>query len=140
MLLQSLIEKLPRVTGAEPASTAGEARWTLLAFWSAASRVLREAYAEWRYERDLRAITHALDRLSDRQLRLIGMRRESLICEVEALADRTREGASVAREVKFLLDAPARLPLPRAAAAAQTPLPSPRAEAAAEAPRALEAA
>jgi uncharacterized protein YjiS (DUF1127 family) len=140
MLLQSLTEKLQRDAGAEPASTAGEARWISLAFWSAASCALREAYADWRYERDLRAITHALDRLSDRQLRLIGMCRESLICEVETLADRAREGASVAREIKFLVDAPARLPLPRAAAAAQTPLPSPSAEAVAEAPRALEAA
>ena len=44
----------------------------------------RAAHAEWRFERDIGAVMAALDRLSDRRLALIGMRRDALF---EAVAE-----------------------------------------------------
>jgi uncharacterized protein YjiS (DUF1127 family) len=114
-MLQSLARKLPKALGG-PVPAAGERRWAPPAVRWDASGLWREAYAEWRHERDLRAISRSLGRLSDRQLRLIGMRRETLNCDVEALADRARASADLAWEVRALLDPPARLQLPPAEA------------------------
>lgn len=54
---------------------------------------LRAAYREWRYERDLRAISRTLHRLSDRRLSMIGLSKTTLDLDIERMAlraDRVR--------------------------------------------------
>lgn len=67
---------------------AGEARRKgLTALWPVARATVARTYQDWRRERDLAAVADALHELSDRQLRLIGMRRASVDDDVEALAE-----------------------------------------------------
>ena len=67
---------------------------------------LRERYNSWCYRRDIIAITATLDRLSDRRLDMIGMRREELVeivCDMMLRADEERQ---IGREIIELLEAP----------------------------------
>jgi len=57
------------------------------ALWPTARDAVARSYREWRRERDLAAVADALHELSDRQLRLIGMQRETVDQDVSALAD-----------------------------------------------------
>lgn len=57
------------------------------ALWPTARRAVNESYREWRRERDLDAVADALHELSDRQLRLIGMQRDTVDRDVGALAE-----------------------------------------------------
>lgn len=58
----------------------------LAAFWPVARETVDRTYQEWRRERDLNAIANALHELSDRQLKLIGMKRATIDRDVSALA------------------------------------------------------
>lgn len=51
-------------------------------------RGIAAAYREWRYERDLVAISRALRRLSERRLAMIGLSKTTLDVDVERMADR----------------------------------------------------
>ncbi len=57
------------------------------ALWPAARQAVSKSYREWRRERDLDTIADALHELSDRQLRLIGMQRDTVDRDVSALAE-----------------------------------------------------
>ena len=54
-------------------------------WWSRLKEATVERYREWRFDRDVQKIHAALERLSDRQLELIGCRREWLIEDVHRL-------------------------------------------------------
>jgi uncharacterized protein YjiS (DUF1127 family) len=64
----------------------------------------RAAFAAWRHDRDLRAIEKALGRLSERQLRLIGMSHASLEADIANLVDRAEQGERIATDVLHLVD------------------------------------
>ncbi|ETX14307.1 hypothetical protein OCH239_04065 [Roseivivax halodurans JCM 10272] len=72
----------------------------------AASSGLRERYESWRFRRDLAAIMAALDRLSDRRLEMIGIRRDDLFEAVSDMMMRAEEERAIGREVMALLDTP----------------------------------
>jgi uncharacterized protein YjiS (DUF1127 family) len=73
---------------------------------------LRGAWLVWRRERDVRAIEQALGRLSDRQLALVGMSRDTIESDVSDLIDRTEAGRTIANDVLRLVDhARPRVPL-----------------------------
>ncbi|SLN12091.1 hypothetical protein ROJ8625_00312 [Roseivivax jejudonensis] len=67
---------------------------------------LRARYDSWRFRRDIAAITATLDRLSDRRLEMIGMRRDELFEAVSDLMIRAEEERSIGREVMELLEKP----------------------------------
>jgi hypothetical protein len=67
---------------------------------------LRERYTSWRFRGDIAAITATLDRLSDRRLDMIGMRREDLFWAVSDMMMRAEEERQIGREVIALLEAP----------------------------------
>ena len=76
---------------------------------------LRATRESWRTERDMRAIERALDRLSERQLNMIGMSRNSLTSDVFSLIERAEAGRRFADEVIGIVDDRphrAALPLP----------------------------
>lgn len=63
-----------------------------------ARQVIGRAYREWRRARDVERIAHVLGQLSDRQLRLVGMSRMTLVTDIEALVaqnDVLREYAAI---------------------------------------------
>jgi uncharacterized protein YjiS (DUF1127 family) len=73
---------------------------------------LRSAWIAWRRERDVRAIERALGRLSDRQLALVGMNRDTIESDVNDMIDRTEAGRTLASDVLQLVDrTPPRVPL-----------------------------
>ncbi|MFD0982665.1 hypothetical protein [Tropicimonas aquimaris] len=65
---------------------------------------LRQSYDDWRFERDFTAVMTALDRLSDRQLHLIGLTRGSLFDAVEEMILDTAQQRALGREVIELLE------------------------------------
>lgn len=67
---------------------------------------LRDRYNSWRFRRDIAAIMATLDRLSDRRLDMIGMRREDLLGAVFDMMERAEEERQIGREVIALLEAP----------------------------------
>lgn len=67
---------------------------------------IRQAYDTWRIGRDIDAIEIALDRLSDRQLHLIGLCRDSLSETVEDMIVGAEQDRAIGREVMALLEAP----------------------------------
>lgn len=67
---------------------------------------LRQRYESWRFRRDVAAIMATLDRLSDRRLEMIGMRRGELFEAVSDLILRAEEEKAIGREVIRLLEAP----------------------------------
>ena len=67
---------------------------------------LRDRYNSWRFRGDIAAITATLDRLSDRRLDMIGMRREDLFGAVSDMMMRAEEERQIGREVVALLEAP----------------------------------
>lgn len=67
---------------------------------------LRTRYELWQSGRDLAAIMATLDRLSDRRLAMIGMRRGELFDAVSDLMLRAEEQRALGREVVELLEAP----------------------------------
>ncbi|SLN10151.1 hypothetical protein ROJ8625_00185 [Roseivivax jejudonensis] len=69
-----------------------------------ARRSLRERYDSWRFRGDIAAIMASLDRLCDRQLDLIGMRREELFEAVSDLMMRAEEQRRIGRDVVELLE------------------------------------
>lgn len=64
----------------------------------------RNTLAAWRRDRDLRAIERALGRLSERQLRLIGMSHASLEADIASLVDRAEQGERIATDVLHIVD------------------------------------
>ena len=68
--------------------------------------MFRQAYDDWRFERDIVAIMATLDRLSDRQLHLIGVARDSLFETVEDMVRSAERERLIGRDVIALLDAP----------------------------------
>ncbi|KUF11988.1 hypothetical protein [Pseudoponticoccus marisrubri] len=69
-------------------------------------RSLGERYASWRFSGDVTAIMACFDRLSDRRLALIGMRREELFEAVSDLMLRAEEERRMGREAIELLENP----------------------------------
>ncbi|ETX28610.1 hypothetical protein [Roseivivax isoporae] len=69
---------------------------------------LRARYESWRFERDIAAIMSALDRLSDRRLALIGVRRDELFEAVSTLMLEAEQRRAIGREVLDLLASPPR--------------------------------
>ena len=67
---------------------------------------LRERYDSWRFRGDIAAIMASLDRLSDRRLEMIGMRRGELFEAVSDMMMRAEEERAIGREVIELLEAP----------------------------------
>lgn len=85
---------------------------------------MKAAYDEWRMTQDIGAVMSALGRLSDRQLAMIGLRRDGLYGAVTEMMDRVEEQGRIADEVLALLDkAPARgeAPAPQAAEGVRRP-------------------
>lgn len=64
----------------------------------------RAAHADWQFERDVAAVMAALDRLSDRRLALIGMRREALFDAVAEMIARTQADRAATSEILSLAD------------------------------------
>ncbi|PRY22109.1 hypothetical protein CLV78_10733 [Aliiruegeria haliotis] len=65
---------------------------------------LRQAYEDWRFGRDFAAIMAAFGRMSDHQLHMIGLSRDTLFETVEdMMLDAERERA-LGREVAALLE------------------------------------
>jgi hypothetical protein len=64
----------------------------------------RAAHAEWRFERDIGAVMAALDRLSDRRLALIGMRRDALFEAVAEMITRAEVDRQAAAETLSLAE------------------------------------
>lgn len=71
---------------------------------------LRQAFDDWRFGRDIAAIMAAFDRLSDRQLDLIGVSRDSLYNTVEEMILAAERERMLGIEVVALLEAPADVP------------------------------
>ncbi len=69
---------------------------------------LRAAYSDWRGYNDIVTIVAALERLSNRRLHMIGLRREDLFDAVGDMMDRTEENRAIGQEILAILDAPAR--------------------------------
>jgi BMFP domain-containing protein YqiC len=74
--------------------------------FDAARDSLRDRYNSWRFRRDIAAITATFDRLSDRRLNMIGMRREELFEAISDLMIRAEEERQIGLEVIALLEAP----------------------------------
>lgn len=70
-------------------------------------RGLRVAYSEWRSEKDIGAITAALNRLSTRRLQMIGLRRERLRDTVRDMMVGAEEDRAVVKELIAIIDASA---------------------------------
>lgn len=68
---------------------------------------LRTAYSDWRFGNDVAAIVVALDRLSNRRLHMIGLRREELVHAVRDMMLSAEEDRAIGREVIAILDASA---------------------------------
>lgn len=68
-------------------------------------RALRMAYSNWRVRNDAGAIATALNRLSNRQLHLIGLRREGIVGAVEDMILSVEEDRAIGREVIAIMDA-----------------------------------
>lgn len=66
---------------------------------------LRSTYDDWRFERDIAAVMAALDRLSNRQLHMIGLDRDSLFEAVEDMILDAAQQRALGREVLELLEA-----------------------------------
>lgn len=81
-----------------PEADGAARRWGLAA--------LRQAYDDWRLGRDIAAIMAAFDRLSDRQLDLIGVSRGSLYDTVEEMILSAERERMLGEEVLALLEAP----------------------------------
>lgn len=73
--------------------------------WSV--RALRQAYDDWRFGRDIAAIMAAFDRLSNRQLDLVGFKRDRLYDAVEEMILDAERQRALGLEVTALLEAPA---------------------------------
>lgn len=67
---------------------------------------LRQAYDDWRFGRDIAVIMSAFDRLSDRQLQLIGVSRDGLYGFVEEMILAAERERLLGVEVIALLEAP----------------------------------
>lgn len=83
--------------------------------WAAFRATYREFAAEERLNRDVAAISTALSCLSSRQLQLIGVRRETLFCDVEALVWQAGDARAARDEIVAILDGnqwPMALPAP----------------------------
>ncbi|PWR01098.1 hypothetical protein DKT77_18205 [Meridianimarinicoccus roseus] len=65
---------------------------------------MRAGYADWRFQRDIAAIMASLDRLSDRRLALIGVRRDALFDAVSDLMLRAADDRAIADEVIAMLE------------------------------------
>lgn len=65
---------------------------------------LMAAYGEWRITQDIAAIMSALDRLSDRRLAMIGLRRDDLYDAVTGMMEQVREQKRISEEVLALLE------------------------------------
>ncbi len=66
-----------------------------------ARQVIGRAYREWRHDRDVTRIADVLGQLSDRQLRLLGLNRATLVTELETVVASNaaqREYAEIGRE------------------------------------------
>lgn len=70
-------------------------------------RNLRVAYSEWRSEKDIGAIAAALNRLSNRRLQMIGLRRERLRDTVRDMMVYAEEDRAAVRELIAIIDASA---------------------------------
>ncbi|RYH07074.1 hypothetical protein [Tropicimonas sp. IMCC6043] len=81
-----------------PEADGAPRRWGLSA--------LRQAYDDWRLGRDIAAIMAAFDRLSNRQLELIGVSRGSLYDTVEDMILAAERERTFGEEVVALLEAP----------------------------------
>ena len=66
---------------------------------------LRKAYDDWRFSNDLAAIVAAFDRLSNRRLHLIGLRREALLDSVADMMVHAEEERVIVREIIAIIDA-----------------------------------
>jgi hypothetical protein len=63
------------------------------------------AYAEWCSRNDIATIVGALDRLSDRRLNMLGLRRDNLFDVVEDMVDSAKEQRAIGQEVIGMLEA-----------------------------------
>jgi len=68
-------------------------------------RALRTAYADWRFGNDLVAIVAAFDRLSNRRLHMIGLRRDSLFDSIGDMMVHAEEERATVREIIAIIDA-----------------------------------
>ncbi len=62
------------------------------------------AYTEWRSRNDIATIVGALDRLSDRRLNMLGLRRDNLFDIVEDMVDSEKEQRAIGQEVIGMLE------------------------------------
>jgi len=86
---------------------------------------MKAAYEAWRITQDIGAIMAAFDRLSDRRLALIGLRRSELYDAVTEMMDEVRQQERIGEDVLALLDqAPATGEEPRLAAEAPDEVPT----------------
>lgn len=69
----------------------------------------KSVYRAWRAKRDIAAISGALNRLSNRRLRLIGMHRHYLDEAVVALMTHAEDEREIGREIVALLEGPKRI-------------------------------
>jgi hypothetical protein len=68
---------------------------------------LRMAYADWRFNNDVAAIVAAFDRLSNRRLHMIGLRREALFDSVGDMMVHAEEERAIGLEIVAIIDASA---------------------------------
>jgi len=68
---------------------------------------LRIAYFDWRVQNDIGAIVAALDRLSNRRLQMIGLRREGLRDIVRDMMLSAEEDREIVQEIIAIIDASA---------------------------------
>ena len=68
---------------------------------------LRMAYADWRFGNDVAAIVVAFDRLSNRRLHMIGLRREAIFDSVGEMMVHAEEERAIGREIVAIIDASA---------------------------------
>jgi hypothetical protein len=66
---------------------------------------LRKAYDDWRSSNDHAAIVAAFNRLSNRRLHLIGLRREALLDSVGGMMIHAEEERAIVREIIAIIDA-----------------------------------
>jgi uncharacterized protein YjiS (DUF1127 family) len=67
---------------------------------------LWQAYEDWRFRRDFTAIISSFNRLSDRQLGLLGLTRNTLFETVEDMILTAERERVIGREVAALLEGP----------------------------------
>jgi hypothetical protein len=65
---------------------------------------LRMAYDDWRFGNDVAAIVAGFNRLSNRRLHMIGLRRETLFESVVEMIDQAEEERAISKAILAIID------------------------------------